>query len=117
MKKGNADLKSHVDSLTEELSQLKLCMEKNKKRIVHAKTDILRRCDEKVKLIEVISSLKAEVKKGVEDVAKGLEAGYLQCYDRAIAAGVNMADHSFEAFWAELAKSMVGTFEVGDATN
>ncbi|XP_074369604.1 uncharacterized protein LOC141711053 [Apium graveolens] len=51
------------------------------------------------------TSLKAEVEKGIEDIANALGDGYGRCFARMQGAGYDTTGHSFEDYIADLAAS------------
>lgn len=109
LKKENANLHKLVNKLRVNLSHLELVVDQGKKEVVSVGSRLGQETTEKVRLEGEVSALKAEVERGVEDVAEGLEEGYRQCFDRVVVAGINMSGHTFEAYCEDLAKRMVAT--------
>lgn len=65
--------------------------------------------------LDEITQLKAEVQKGVEDIAKELKDGYDRCLWRLSNAGVDVATHSFDDYIRDYAAINPGGGSAGEA--
>lgn len=65
-------------------------------KLIQEKADLLAvSVAEKSKLEKDLAATKAALDKGAEEAFKSLENGYTLCWERAVAAGYNMDDHTF----------------------
>lgn len=103
LEKANHDLGQQLKSANDQLEKMKVEKEDEKKHRDAVDKDLDEARKRLKSSLDENAALKAEVNKGVEDIAKALGDGYGRCLARISSTGFDVSGHSFEDYVRDFA--------------
>ena len=108
-KKGLMTDKAALNALVVAYQKIEKDLNDSKGKLIQEKAELLASfAAEKAKLEGELASAAAASAKSAEEAFKSLENGYTLCWERAVVAGYNMDNHTFQKYCEETAMEADG---------